>query len=406
LNPTSQTTETVIGKVAPSRTLLVLLVIMTAAAPVALQIYLPALPAVQKAFGVSAGVAQLTLSLSILANAVATLLYGPLSDRYGRRPVLIAGLMLFSVGSLAAGFTDSINTLIAARLLQSAGAASGMVLARAIVRDLYDREYAASAIAYLTTAMVAAPMFAPTVGAILTDLFGWRSTFYVLTIIAASLTWLTWRHLVETRAPAVGAGGWSGLFTGAGTLVRRPMFIGYLLQSSFAISAFISFLSGAPYFMVDILGRTATEYALYFIMVPGCFMLGNFVSARLVHDVGMDRLILIGTVLAVVGVGTGMTLFVSGIWWPIALFGTTAIGAIGNGLSISNAMAGAVSIDPKLAGTASGLCGFSQMFLSAILSQIVGTLQNGTPYPMLIAMLLCAVLSLISILVARHYDQR
>ena len=148
---------------------LFLLIAITALAPVSLQIFIPALPAIQTSFGTETGTTQLVLSLSIFANAIATLVYGPLSDRFGRRPVVLVGLVLFLLGSVLSTIAPSITFLILARIVQSSGAAAGMVLARAIIRDLYDREQAASAISYLTMAMVVAPMVAPTFGAILID---------------------------------------------------------------------------------------------------------------------------------------------------------------------------------------------------------------------------------------------
>ena len=157
--------------------LMALLAGITALAPFSLQIFLPALPAIQASFAVTPGIVQLALSLSILANAIANLAYGPLSDHFGRRPVLLVGLAAFIVGSLACALAPSIELLIVARIVQSIGGAAGMVLARAIVRDLYDRERSASIIAYLTMAMVVAPMLAPTIGAVLLDVASWRAIF-------------------------------------------------------------------------------------------------------------------------------------------------------------------------------------------------------------------------------------
>lgn len=390
------------GRPRPSPILLFLLVAMTTAAPLALQMFLPALPSVQKAFAVSAGTAQLSLSLSILANAFATLAYGPLSDRYGRRPVLIGGMLAFGVGSIACFVAPTIETLIIARLVQSAGAASGLVLARAIVRDLYDREQAASAIAYLTTAMVVAPMIAPTVGALLIESFGWRTIFLVHGAVAVLLVTLIVTRLVETRARHAAALASGGLIAGTGALLAMPHFRGYLLQSTFAIGSFFSFLAGAPYFMIDILGLTATDYGLYFVLVAGAFMVGNLISARIVRRVGMHRLITFGTTLTLIGAATALALLLAGVWTPLALFGPAALSAIGNGLSIANSMAGAVSVDPHRSGTASGLCGFSQMFLGAILTQVVGILQDGTPYAMVAFMVVCALLSLVTFTVSQQ----
>ena len=380
---------------------LFLLIAITALAPVSLQIFIPALPAIQASFGTSTGTTQLVLSLSIFANAIATLAYGPLSDRFGRRPVVLVGLVVFVVGSVLSSIAPNIGFLIVARIIQSAGAAAGMVLARAIIRDLYDREQAASAIAYLTMAMVVAPMIAPTFGAILIDQLDWRAIFVAMTGLGALLTLYVWRSLMETRATRHGTAS-HGLMTGAFLLLRQRAFVAYMLQSTFAISTFFAFISGAPYFMIDVLDRSATEYGLLFMVVSGGFMIGNFTSAKLGRRIGIDRLIWIGSILAVAANGLTLLLMISGSWTPLALFGPMMVTGYGNGLSIANAQAGAISIDPRLAGTASGLTGFFQMFVAALVSQSVGALQNGTPYPMVFFMFGCAFLSLVCFGLLHH----
>jgi DHA1 family bicyclomycin/chloramphenicol resistance-like MFS transporter len=216
---------------------------VTALAPFSLQIFLPALPAIQSSFGVSTGTAQLALSLSILANAIANLAYGPLSDRFGRRPVLLFGLVAFILGSLGCALAPTIHVLVVGRIVQSIGGAAGMVLARAIVRDLYDRDRSASIIAYLTMAMVVAPMLAPTVGAILIDVASWRAIFFMTTGVGIVLIWQIATRLGETRPEAVRVG---GPLAGAGALLRSGPFWSYVLQSTFGICVFFSFIAGAP----------------------------------------------------------------------------------------------------------------------------------------------------------------
>jgi MFS transporter, DHA1 family, multidrug resistance protein len=380
--------------------LMALLAGITALAPFSLQIYLPALPAIQASFAVTPGIVQLTLSLSILANAVANLAYGPLSDHFGRRPVLLVGLAAFIAGSLACALAPSIELLIVARIVQSVGGAAGMVLARAIVRDLYDRERSASIIAYLTMAMVVAPMLAPTIGAVLLDVASWRAIFFVVTGVGVVLIWPIVVTLAETRPPATRRMG--GPLAGAGALVRSGVFLSYALQSTFGISIFFSFIAGAPYFMMDVLGRSATEYGLWFILVSAAFMAGNLVAGRFSARIGLDRMVLTGSILGVAGAGVAFALLLAGFWMPLALFGPIMAVGLGNGFAVPNAQAGAVSVEPLLAGTASGIAGFSQMFVAALVSQAVGMLQNGTPYPMAAFMAGCAVLSLLGFILPRR----
>jgi DHA1 family bicyclomycin/chloramphenicol resistance-like MFS transporter len=377
---------------------------VTALAPFSLQIFLPALPAIQSTFAVSTGIAQLALSLSILANAIANLAYGTLSDRFGRRPVLLVGLAAFIAGSLGCALAPTIHLLVVWRIVQSIGGAAGMVLARAIVRDLYDRERSASIIAYLTMAMVVAPMLAPTVGAVLIDVADWRAIFVVATGIGVLLLWQIAIRLGETRPPTASRVG--GPLAGAATLLRSGPFWSYVLQSTFGISVFFSFIAGAPYFMINVLGRSATEYGLWFMLVSAAFMAGNLVAGRISTRVGLDRMVLAGSLLGVAGAGLAFALLGSGLWAPLALFGPLMAVALGNGFSVPNAQAGAVSVEPLLAGTASGIAGFSQMFVAALVSQAVGMLQDGTPYPMAVFMVACAALSLAGFVLPRSLAAR
>jgi len=217
-----------------------------------------------------------------------------------------------------------------------------------------------------------------------------------MAVIGVLLLWQIWQNLAETHTGHTTSSLWSGLGRGGMQLLRRREFLAYTLQSSFAISTFFAFISGAPYFMIDILGRSATEYGLLFMVISTAFMLGNFTTARLGKRFGIDRFVRTGNLLALCGTSLALALMIAGTWQPIALFGPMMIIAFANGLSIANSQAGAVSVQPDLAGTASGMAGFAQMFTAALVSQAVGVLQNGTPYPMVGFMLLCALLSLLS----------
>lgn len=374
------------------------LIAITGIGPFAMQMFLPSLPAIQEAFAVTPGVAQLVFSASLAAIAVMTLAFGPLSDRYGRRPPLLTGMAVFIAGSAMCAWAPSIELLILGRVIQAAGGAAGLVLARAIVRDLYDKDESAVVIAYLTVGMVAAPMVAPAIGGVVTDVLGWRYVFAFLGVVGVLVTALVLLRLGETLGERAPVGGVGGMLKGFARLLRSPAFCGYTFQSTFAMAAFFSFLSGAPYVMIRLMGRPASEYGLYFMLVAGCFMVGNFISARRSRRFGLDRMIVVGSALALAATGGLLALMAGGLWTPLALFVPTMAMALGNGLSIPNSLAGAVSVDPRLAGAASGLAGFLQMMVSAVAAQAVGSLQNGTPYPMAVFMVAGSLLSLLAIL--------
>jgi MFS transporter, DHA1 family, multidrug resistance protein len=374
---------------------LALLVAVTALGPLSMQIFVPSLPAIQADFGVAAGTAQLVLSLSIFAIAVAMLGYGPLADRLGRRPAMIGGIGLFLVGSAVCTVAPSVPVLIVGRIIQAAGGAAGMVLARAMVRDLYDRDDSARVIAYLTMAMVVAPMVAPAIGGVLNDLIGWRAIFAFTLAVGAVVAVLVLLRMPETRLGS-GGGGFNPL-AGVGRLLRSPLFCGYALNSAFSIAIFFTFIAGMPYIMVRVLERPATEYGLWFIVVSAAFMAGNFVTARIGHRFGIDRMIVIGSVLGLLGTLLAAALVAAGVWTPAALFLPASAFAFANGLAQPNAMAAAVSVDPEVAGAAAGLSGFLQMGTAAVASQVIAGLHDGTPFPLVAQMVTMAVLALAAI---------
>lgn len=386
--------------------LIALLIAITAIGPMAMQIFVPALPAIQAGFGVPVATAQLAFSLSTLAIAFSILICGPLSDRFGRRPVLIAGLGLFLAGSALAAAAPSITVLILGRIVQAAGGAAGMAVARAMVRDLFDREDSASMLAYLTMAMVVAPMLAPAIGGLLIDLVGWRANFVLVGAIGVLVAIGVARHLAETRGREAHSAARSGMLAGFAVLLRSPAFCGYSLQGAFSIGIFFAFLAGAPYVMVNVLGRPATEYGLYFVLIAGSFMAANYVTARVTRRVGLDRMVLIGTALAFAGTLVLLTLVLAGIWTPLALFLPTAFVAFAQGLAMASGQAGALSVEPRLAGAASGLSGFVQMLTASIVAQAVGMLQNDTPYPMVLFMVACGALALGAFLSPRQLRAR
>lgn len=387
---------------APQAGFVLVLVAATALGPFAMQVFLPALPAIQADFDVGAATAQLAFSLSALAIAVATLFYGPLSDRFGRRPALIGGLLVYFAGSLLCAVAPTMTLLIVGRVVQAAGGCAGIVLSRAIVHDLYSRDQSASMLAYITMAMVAAPMMAPVLGGLLADLAGWRSVFMAGLGIGVLILVAVHMALAETSA-SIGKRGETSSVRSFLRLLRSPPFLGYALQGAFSIALFYAFLAAAPYLMVMVLGRPASEYGLMSILVSGAFMLGNFAAARYSTRIGSNRMILLGSGGALAGAVLMGGLLLAGWWSPWTLFLPTSFAAFAQGLALPNSQAAFVSVDPQAAGAASGLGGFLQMGIAAAVAQIVGSLQDGTPWPMAIGMMLCAAAAFIAALVAiRH----
>lgn len=378
--------------------LILVLVLATAIGPFAMQVFLPALPIIQRDYAVSAVVAQLVFSLSALAMAVATLGYGPISDRVGRKRALVAGIVIFLVGSLICAFATSISWLIFGRIVQAGGGVAGMVLGRAIVRDLYDRERSASAIAYITMAMVVAPMLAPAIGGVLTDLVGWHSVFLLgglLGLLALAAVHVGLPETLVRNDRPVTFGAMLGDF---GTLLKEPAFLGYAFQGAFSMAVFFGFLAAAPYVMITVLERPASEYGLMFILISASFMVGNYTTTRLARRLGIERMVVLGSAGTFAGTVLALLLAPAIYLTPWALFVPMMLIAFAQGTALPNSLAAIVSLKPEMAGAASGLAGFLQMGTAAIAAQTIGSIQTGTPWPMVIGMAVCGALMLASAL--------
>jgi DHA1 family bicyclomycin/chloramphenicol resistance-like MFS transporter len=390
---------------APSRPFLLALVLAMALGPISVQMFLPALPSIQRAFGVDAGHAHLALSLAMVAIAVSTLLYGPLSDRLGRRPVLIAGQLLFIAGSALCWHAASLGLLVAGRVVQAAGASAGLVLARAIVRDTVPAHRIASVLAYFTMAMAFFPMFTPAIGGMLIDALDWRAVFVFSVGVGLVSLLAVVARVRETRPDDAGDVA-VGTLSGLSRTAREPVFWSYALCGGFGSAAFFGFISAVPALMRDGMGRPATEYGIWFVTLALSFMAGNLLAARASARVGRDRMIVAGALVIVTGAGGLFALYAAGYWHPLALFGPGMLVTFGQGAAGPNTQAGAVSGDAVLAGTASGLYGFIQTLMAAISAQAMGSLQDGTPIPMAAFALLGGAGSLLSMAGASRLRRR
>jgi MFS transporter, DHA1 family, multidrug resistance protein len=373
--------------------LLALLIGMTAVGPLSLNILAPAMPGLIVTFGADAGAVQLTLSLFLLGMAVSQLVLGPLSDRFGRRPVTIAGLALTVVANIAALAATSITGLIVARALQAFGATCGIVIARAVIRDLYERDRAASMIGWVTMAMVVAPMIAPLIGGMLDTAYGWQAIFvFVGLFTTAVLAWTVFQ-LPETRAVATSEG-MVRFLADTRALLTDPKFAGYALVSTFNSAMFFTFIGGAPHVVVSIMHRPPTEYGVWFVILSLVYMAGNFAAGRWSAQYGVDAMIKAGVAVTVLGAAIGVAwMLIDPRGGPVVVFAPQMIIGFASGFMLPNSIAGAVSVRPQAAGTAAGITGFLQMGLGAATSQLIGHLLAGaaTGLPLaLIVLVLCA----------------
>lgn len=366
---------------------LVMLVAVTALGPFALNVVMPSMPRLAGVFDTSYAAVQLTLSLYLVGFALAQLVYGPLSDRFGRRPVLLVGLVLYTASSVLAALASSIEVLIAARVLQAVGACAGMVLGRAIVRDLYDRDRAASMIGYVTMGMVVAPMVAPFLGGLLDDWMGWRTVFALTAVLGGAVLLIGLATLHETNHHPQPLPGIGGMVASYGRLLRQPAFRAYSYQITFAAAGFFSFLGGAPYVVVELMGQPPSVYGAYFAFSAIGYMSGNFLSGRLSQKVGTDGMIAWGIAVSLLSVLLMLLFTFVAPLSVLGLFGPMLLFAMGNGLVLPNGMAGAVSVDPRIAGAASGLAGFMQMSVGAAGSALVGVLVVTSQLPLVLVML-------------------
>jgi len=371
---------------APSnRLLLGLLAAITAAGPIAMNIYLPALPRVQAYFGTSVADVNLTVSLPLIAFAIGVFVYGPVSDRFGRRPVILGGQLVFALGNLLCLFAPSFGMLLAGRVVQALGTSAGLVVARAMLGDLYGREKMARMLAYLTMIIVIGPTVSPLIGGFVTEAFGWHALFGLLLATNFAILAVVWRFLPETRSDADRRQGASGLARMSLAVVRQPTFLGLALQSGMIFSVFLAFISIVPYVMVS-LGHSSTEYGLWYLAVAIGYFLGNWVVTRFATRAGLRRLIEMGMAIQLVSAVGGAGLVVAGFWQPAALFLPMGVLSFGQGLALPNITASAVALAPRTPGAASSMLSFSQQLIGATAVQGMAVFATSTPVPIYIFM--------------------
>jgi len=373
--------------------------------PLAMNIYLPSLAGMVAAFGTTTSKVQMTMSLYLAAVAITQIFIGPLSDRYGRRPVIVWGMLIFVLGSIICIAAPTIEMMFFGRIIQAAGGCTGLILGRAIVRDLYDREQSASMIGYVTMGMTIGPMIGPALGGWLDQSYGWEGGFYLMLALGVVVFIGAWADLHETNYNRQSTGGIKGLVKSYRALLGEPQFLAYACTAMFTSSVYFSYLGGAPFIAVDVLGMKPAEIGLYFMFVAAGYILGNWISGRFAARVGVIRMVIMGSFLPAMSVALVAVAIVAGYYHPLSLFLPMFFVGLGNGTCLPSAISGAVSVRPELAGAASAFSGSLQIGFGALTSTTVAWLLSenmfpGTVWPMVAVMFSCILLTAMSVTAA------
>lgn len=365
-----------------------------------MNIILPSISSYQVAFSTDYATAQLTLTLYLAAVAVAQLIYGPLSDKFGRLPIIFFGLGGFIIGGIICLFAQSIEMLLAGRIIQAFGGCAGMVMGRAMVRDKYNAEQATSVIAYMTMAIVLAPTLGPAIGGVLEDLYGWQGSFVLVVALGILVLGLITRSLPETLpTDKRQVTNFKSMLLSFGYLLGNAKFNAYAFMVAFSTSAYFAFLGGSSYVLIDLMGISASELGLAFVAVSALYIVGNFLTARLNRRFGVNKLIAFGATLCLIG--SILIVLYEHFYGldPISFVGLMSIIALGNGFCVSTGMATAIGADPTRVGAASGLAGSMQIGFGSIATFIVGSLFvvfPSTPMPLAFTLLGFCLLAAIS----------
>jgi DHA1 family bicyclomycin/chloramphenicol resistance-like MFS transporter len=376
------------------------LVTAYALGPMATQILTPAVPFVHRDMAISMAAAQTLISLAFATIAVMTVVYGPLSDRFGRRRLILAGTSLFCIGSLVAGLAPTPELLILGRMVQAAGSSAGLVLTRTIVHDVYGRERSGQVIAYITVVMIFVPMLSPLAGGILLDHVGWRAIFFLCAAIGLAALATLAIALPETNLTPRADLGLRSTLASFGALARDPHYLGPALFFSLIMATFFATQAALPYLIVEVHGGTATEYGVWFAVACAFYVAGNYASGRWGSRFARGRLILAAGIGSLVTSVAGLAIASLLEWSTAVAFVPTIVLCFFGALAIAPVQAEAVSAQPERSGSASGLMSGMQMAIGAGVVQLVGFTHNGTPYPMFAALIACAALATIAFGVA------
>ena len=352
---------------------LLLLGLMTALGPLSLNIFVPSLPSMERGLAVSLADLQWTLTLYFVAFGVLQLVVGPLSDRYGRRPVFLVGFGVFALASVGAALARTLEWLVAARTVQALGAATAVIVPRAIVQDTHSGAGAARAMAFVAMLQSVAPAVAPFLGGLIELFLDWRFDFWLLAAWAALMVVVAWRALPETRDPDNVAGvGWGEMLARYRRLLGSARFLGYTLNLSFMVAIFFAFLTAGPTLLQGLFGLSALRFSWVLMAIALGFLAGNLISTWLTPRFGIDRMLALFSALILAATGAlALLADSSGVW---AVIVPTIVYGVGNGVVFPNAIAGATGVDRTIAGAAASFMGLIQFAIGAAATFTVGHL--------------------------------
>lgn len=373
------------------------LILLAGMSAIVMNMFLPSLPKMTEHFGTEYRIMQLSVALYLGVSGVLQVFLGPISDRYGRRPVILWGLAAFLLATLGCIWAPTAEIFLFFRMCQAVVAVA-MVLSRAAVRDMFEQDKAASMIGYVTMGMAIVPMVSPMIGGVLDEIFGWKANFWTLFLLGALTLWLAWSDMGETAAKSGKTLG--AQFAEYPELLTSPRFWGYSLAAGFCSGAFFAYLGGGPFVGSVVFGMTPFWVGIFFGAPAVGYFFGNMLTGIFAQRAGVNKLVLIGSIINASGVFVSLCIFLAGHGSPLSFFGLMTFVGLGNGLVIPNATAGMLSVRPHLAGTASGLGGAIMIGGGAALSALAGaTLSDGTgAYPLLYIMLGTALAAVVSIL--------
>lgn len=381
------------------------LIIMCSLSALSMNIFLPSLPNMTAYFQTDYKVMQLSVALYLAVSGLLQLFIGPLSDQLGRRPVVLAGFALFSLATLGCIFAPTAGIFLMFRMCQAV-VAVGLVLSRAIIRDIHHQDRAASMIGYVTMGMAVAPMVSPAIGGALDSIMGWQGSFWLLFALGALVFWLCWADQGETAQ--ITGQSFREQVRDYPELLTSPRFWGYALACALCSGSFFSYLGGAPFVGSEIFSLTPQALGLHFGVPAIGYFLGNFITGRFSQAVGVNLMVLWGCSICAGGMLLALSLFAAGLGSALTFFGCMAFIGLGNGLAIPNATAGMLSVRPHLAGTASGLGGALMIGGGAALSALAGSLltHESGAYPLLWLMFTSSILGLIAVLMVIRRERR